>query len=212
MKRLLVLCVLVLAAATIVGAQAKKGPILDKVYIDVRTSQEIGLKDTAEGKTDVFFEYVTGPTYSALPADTKAKVDAYSIPALTYSLLLNPIPNKAPYLWKVGGKDTFNPLAIKEVRFAINFLINRKQIVDEILGGNGKVMFTMASPGQPGTYKYNLIGSKFGFTVTGNATVASGGTISVAGMGLRGANQAGNINAGETYKYAGGSYVTLPEK
>jgi len=98
MKRLLVLCVLVLAAATLVTAQTKKGPILDKVYIDVRMSQEIGLKDTAEGKTDVFFEYVTGPTYSALPADTKAKVDAYSIPALTYSLLLNPIPNKDAYL------------------------------------------------------------------------------------------------------------------
>jgi peptide/nickel transport system substrate-binding protein len=166
MKRIISVVFLVLAATVLVSAQAKKGPIVDKVYIDVRMQQEIGLKDTAEGKTDVFYEYVTGPTFSALPADTKAKLDAYAVPALTYSLLLNPIPNKAPYLHKVGGKDVFNPLAIKEVRFALNFLVSRKQIVDEILGGNGKEMFTMASPGQPGTYRYNLIGSKFGFTVT----------------------------------------------
>jgi peptide/nickel transport system substrate-binding protein len=172
MKRIIAIFILVVAATVVVSAQtapaAKKGPIVDKVYIDVRMSQEIGLKDAAEGKTDVFFEYVTGPTYSALPADTKVKLDAYAIPALTYSLFMNPIPNKAPYTWKVGEKTVFNPLAITEVRFAMNFLISRKQIVDEILGGNGKAMFTMASPGQPGTYRYNLIGSKFGFTEAGN--------------------------------------------
>jgi peptide/nickel transport system substrate-binding protein len=172
MKRIISIFVLIVAAAMVVSAQTapavKKGPIVDKIYVDVRMSQEIGLKDAAEGKTDAFWELVTGATYSALPADTKAKLDAYAVPALTYSLLLNPIPNKAPYTVKVGEKTLFNPLAITEVRFALNFLINRKQIVDEILGGNGGIMFTMATPGQPGTYKYNLIASKFGFTPAGN--------------------------------------------
>jgi len=169
MKRIISILILVVAAAAMVSAQtAKKGPIVDKIYVDVRMSQEIGLKDAAEGKTDVFWEMVTGPTYSALPADTKAKLDAFAVPALTYSLLINPTPNKAPYTVQVGDKLQFNPLAITEVRFALNFLINRKQIVDEILGGNGGVMFTMATPGQPGTYRYNLIASKFGFTETGN--------------------------------------------
>jgi peptide/nickel transport system substrate-binding protein len=169
MKRIISVLVLIVAAAAVVSAQTvKKGPIVDKVYVDVRMSQEIGLKDAAEGKTDIFWEMVTGPTYSALPADSKAKLDAFASPALTYSLLINPTPNKAPYTWKVGEKLQFNPLAITEVRFALNFLINRKQIVDEILGGNGGLMYTMATPGQPGTYKYNLISSKFGFTATGN--------------------------------------------
>jgi peptide/nickel transport system substrate-binding protein len=172
MKRIMFLFVLIVAAAALLSAQTtstvKKGPIVDKVYIDVRMQQEIGLKDAAEGKTDVFYEYVTGPTFSALPADTKAKLEAYAVPALTYSLFLNPIPNKAPYTWKVGDKTVFNPLAITEVRFALNFLISRKQIVDEILGGNGAPMFVMATPGQPGTYRYNLIASKFGFTAAGN--------------------------------------------
>ena len=148
MKRIISIFILVVAATTLVSAQTvKKGPVVDKVYIDVRMSQEIGLKDAAEGKTDIFYESVTGPTFSALPADTKAKLEAYSVPLLTYSLLMNPIPNKAPYTLKVGEKTLFNPLAITEVRFALNFLISRKQIVDEILGGNGQPMFTHGEPG-----------------------------------------------------------------
>lgn len=209
MKRIISIFILVLAAAVLVSAQAKKGPIVDKVYIDVRMQQEIGLKDAAEGKTDVFYEYVTGPTFSALPADTKAKLDAYAIPALTYSLLLNPIPNKAPYLHNVGGKDVFNPLAIKEVRFALNFLISRKQIVDEILGGNGKEMFTMASPGQPGTYRYNLIGSKFGFTVAGNEKKAIQDITDAITKASELAELKGKLKKGKDFWEFNGEPVTL---
>ena len=34
---------------------AEKGPLPDKIYWDVRMKEEIGIKDTAEGKTDLFF-------------------------------------------------------------------------------------------------------------------------------------------------------------
>lgn len=168
MKRFLVAFVLVLAAATLVTAQAKKGPIVDKVYFDVRMDESIGMKDTAEGKTDIFLWGVTGATFNSLTADTKAKLSVVNVPSGSWSLMINPIPNKAPYTWTVEGKTYFNPFAIREVRFALNFLINRKQIVDEILGGAGLPMYTMATPGQPGTYKYNLVYAKYGFTATGN--------------------------------------------
>jgi peptide/nickel transport system substrate-binding protein len=169
MKRFLALAILVLSASTLVSAQAaKKGPIVDKVYYDVRMQEDIALKDTAEGKTDVFMWGVQGNVFKALPDDTKAKLDVYNIPSGSWSLMLNPIPNAAPYTVDVDGKTYFNALAIKDVRFALNFLINRKYIVDEITGGAGGPMFTMATPGQPGTYKYNLMASKFGFTATGN--------------------------------------------
>jgi peptide/nickel transport system substrate-binding protein len=169
MKRVLLIAVLVLAAGTLVFAQsAKKGPIVDKVYFDVRMQEDIALKDTAEGKADVFMWGVQGNVFKALPDAVKAKLDVYNIPSGSWSLMLNPIPNAAPYQVEVDGKTYFNALAIREVRFALNFLINRKYIVDEITGGAGGPMFTMATPGQPGTYKYNLIASKFGFTTTGN--------------------------------------------
>jgi peptide/nickel transport system substrate-binding protein len=50
----------------------------------------------------------------------------------------------------------------------LNFLINRQYIVDEILGGAGFPMFSMATPGQPGTMRYNKIVEEFGFTAEGD--------------------------------------------
>ena len=45
----------------------------------------------------------------------------------------------------VGGKTSFNPFAIREVRFAMSFLIRRRYLVDEILGGDGEPV-TMKFP------------------------------------------------------------------
>ena len=149
-------------------AEEVKGPIVDKVYINVKMKAEIGLKDAAEGLTDIFFFGVGGPVISGLDQATRDKLDLYTVPGGNWSLLLNPIPNKAPYLVKTGEGDVFNPFAIREVRFAMNNLIDRKYIVDEILFGAGGPTFTMATPGQPGTYKYNLLAQRMGFTEEGD--------------------------------------------
>lgn len=149
-------------------AEVKKGPIADKIYVNVRMKQEIALKDVAEGLSDVLFTGVDGPIVSSLDKETRDKLDLYSVPSGSWSLLMNPIPNQAPYLVDVDGTDTFNPFAIQKVRYAINFLIDRKYIVDEILGGAGGPMLSMATPGQPGTYKYNVVASKMGLNETGD--------------------------------------------
>jgi peptide/nickel transport system substrate-binding protein len=158
---------LIVAAASLLSAQAK-GPVVDRVLFDVRMQEDIGLKDTAAGRTDVFLYPVQGNTFRALPADTQKKLDVYNVPSGSWSLMINPIPNQAPYTVTVDGKEYFNPFAIRDVRYALNFLINRKYIVDEILGGAGGPMFTMATPGQPGTYRYNLIPVKLGMTPAGD--------------------------------------------
>lgn len=149
-------------------AAEKKGPIVDKIYVNVKMKEEIGLKDVAEGLSDIFFYGTDGPVIMGLDQATRDKLDMYIVPAGSWSLLFNPIPNQAPYLVKVAEKDYFNPFAMREIRFAMNFLINRKYIVDEILLGTGKPAFTMATAGQPGTYRYNLIASKMGFSDEGD--------------------------------------------
>lgn len=160
-----VLCLLVLSSTVFA---AEKGPFLDRVYFDVRMQQDIGIQDVAAGKSDIFYYGVDGPAIQGLDRATLDKLEIYSIPSGSWSLLLNPIPNEAPYTVTVDGKEYFNPFAIREVRFAINHLINRQYIVDEILGGAGGAMMTMATPGQPGTYRYNLIASKLGLTPEGD--------------------------------------------
>lgn len=146
----------------------KVGPVADKIYVNVRMKEEIALKDVAEGLSDVFFFGVEGPVIMGLDQATRDKLDIYSVPSGWWSLLFNPIPNEAPYIVKADKKEYFNPFAIREVRFAMNFLINRKYIVDEILAGAGGPMFTMATPNQPGTYRYTLVASRMGLTAEGD--------------------------------------------
>ncbi|MEN6297672.1 MAG: ABC transporter substrate-binding protein, partial [Rectinema sp.] len=75
----------------------------------------------------------------------------------------------APYTFQAkDGRTIFNPLAIREVRYAINWLIDRKKIVDEILLGAGEPMITAQTQGQPGTYRFNLVPAKLGMTARGN--------------------------------------------
>lgn len=160
-----------LLTLSVVAAEVK-GPFVDSVYFDIRMQEEIGLKDTIEGRTDVFMEGLPGPLIKGLDQASLNKIDLYNVPSGSLSILMNPIPNAAPYTVKVEGKDIFNPLAIREVRFAINTLINRQYIVDEILGGAGGPMFTMTTPGQPGTVPYELNAAKMGFSASGDEATA----------------------------------------
>lgn len=169
MKKALIAFTVALCVTFSVSAQAKVGPIADKIIFDTRMDQSIGIKDTAAGKTDVFFYGLDGKTFRGISAADKAKLDVYAIPSGSWSLMLNPVPNKAPYtVTTKDGQVHFNPLAIREVRYALNWLIDRKKIVDEILLGDGEPMFTPMTPGQPGTYKYNLIAAKLGMSPRGN--------------------------------------------
>ncbi len=165
---LLIISVILIAVLFAFGQSTVKGPIVDNILVDVRMQEDIGLKDTAEGKTDLFYWGVQGNVFKALPANVREKLDVYKIPSGSWSLMLNPIPNKAPYTVKTNDGEFFNPLAITEVRYALNWLIDRKYIVDEILGGDGDPCFTPMTPGQPGVYKYNLIASKLGMTAKGD--------------------------------------------
>jgi len=167
MKKGLVVLALVLCAVT-AFAQVKVGPAVDKVIFDVRMDQNIALKDTVEGKTDIFFGEVPAVYFNKLSDADKAKLDVYTVPSLTFSLIMNPAPNKAPFTLEAEGKTQFNPFAIREFRYAMNWLIDRQKIVNEILMGAGFPMFTMGTPGQPGTYRYNLVASQLGMSARGN--------------------------------------------
>lgn len=143
--------------------------LIDKIIYEVRTDMTIAIKDVADGRADLMASGIDGGIYLSLSESDLDKLDTYAVPSGSWSLLFNPVPNKAPYtVTTKDGKTHFNPLAIKEIRFAMNFLIDRKKLIDEILKGAGQPSFTQATPGQPGTYRYNLIPSKMGITENGN--------------------------------------------
>ncbi len=148
--------------------KAVRGPMVDKIFINTKMRNDLGLKDTAEGISDVYWNPVSGTDINALDKETLDKMELYTAPSGSWSLFLNPVPNKAPYLVEKDGDNQFNPFAIRDVRYAINYLIDREYIVDEILGGAGGAMLTAATPAQPGTYKYTVLANKLGMTTTSN--------------------------------------------
>jgi len=205
----IVLVLIMLMTSFVIGEEVVKGPYVDKVFVNIRTQEEIGLKDAAEGLTDIFFWGVDGSTFFGLDNDTVSKLEVYNIPSGSWSLLLNPIPNAAPYQWEREGVTYFNPFAIKDVRFAINFLINRKYMVDEILNGAGSPMFDAFTPGQPGVYKYNLLGNEFGFTPEGNETKALKDIEDAMNAAAKLPENAGRLKKGDKYWEFDGEPVTI---
>lgn len=82
------------------------------------------LTELSAGKMDI---YITGLKIAAskqLPQN--AGVKGFQAPASSISLILNPAPER-------DGK--LNPFSIKEVRQAVNYLVNRQFITQDIYGG-----------------------------------------------------------------------------
>lgn len=157
------------ANSPIKAEKAKNGVYADKVIYSVFMDESVGLKDVVEGRLDMVYTGTPSVLINGLSDTDREKIDIYSVPSGSLALWLNPIPNKAPYtVTTTAGEEVFNPLAIREVRYALNFLVNRKQIVDEVLLGYGSPMFTLINPDVPGSYKYNLLPAKLGMTDTGD--------------------------------------------
>jgi len=141
---LLILIVLVPSFNTLDGLEASdKGAYTDNIrfiqYLDGNTA----LQEIRAGNLDTYYFRIPLETVSSISNDSNVKI--YEKNAGSFAFLLNPAPSKNP--------NILNPFQFKEIRFAINYLINREFIVDEILNGYGNVQidaFGISSPEHEG--------------------------------------------------------------
>ena len=183
-RRGLALVAVVLSAASLAAQTAQtvqtakvKGPIVDKVLFNARSQEDLGLMDVAAGKSDMWIYGTAGSVFNRLPADIRMKLEPYSVEGASYvGLLLNPYPNKLPYISDASidalGKAQFNPLAISKVRYSLNWLINRQKVVDEVFDGAGLPIYTPVIPGLPNASRFNLVAAKLGMSAQGNESKA----------------------------------------
>ena len=94
-------------------------------YLDGNTA----LQELKAGKLDTYFFRIPLETVSSISNDSNLRI--YEKNAGSFGFLLNPAPSKNP--------NILNPFQFKEIRFAINYLINREFVVDEILNGYGSI-------------------------------------------------------------------------
>jgi peptide/nickel transport system substrate-binding protein len=172
MRKHLLACILILAASAASAQGVRKGPIADRISVDVRTEEEAAPKEAADGTIDLFAHGVPWSIFASLPKEMKDRLEVYTAPAGILSILINPVPDAPPYTVTVGGATYFNPFAIREVRYAMNFLLDRKRIATEILKGFGGASFTPAAPGLPGASRYNFLAAAMGITAAGDESRA----------------------------------------
>jgi peptide/nickel transport system substrate-binding protein len=154
----------------------EKGPPLDVIYFDVRTSQDVGIADTAAGKTDVFLWPASEAVWESTSEEIIKNLKLVKTASGFWSLVFNPVqdsPEVPGVVTTTGGEVHFNPFAIREVRYAMNWLIDRKYIIEEVLAGGGAPMYSSVQPSEPATRNIEQVFTDLGLTDTGNFDLAN---------------------------------------
>ncbi|MFY9300529.1 MAG: ABC transporter substrate-binding protein [Candidatus Nitrosotenuis sp.] len=117
------------------AAFAEKGTYVDSVQFIQYLDESTAIEEVKKGSLDLY--------YSRIPSELIQNQDIENLQVFyatggSYSLLLNP----------AQGKE-FNPFYYQEVRFALNYLVDRKLVVDELMGGNGVPMVSNYGPFDP---------------------------------------------------------------
>jgi len=117
-------------------AFADKGSYVDKIQFIQYSDENTALEEVKNGNLDIY--------YSAIPFDrisdpqSREGLKIFQSTGQSYSLLVNPAPS-----------EKFNPFSIRDIRFALNYLVDRELIVDELLGGYGVPMVSAYKPFDP---------------------------------------------------------------
>ena len=160
-----------------VTAQATRGPRAETItYVGVTTTDK-GIKGVETGDFDAFM-------WEVLPDDLeKAGADLSKlrlIPALRFFDVLDINAYSDPNEMGACGLATrprdgvvvFNPFAIREIRFQLNNLINRKYIGNELLKGGAEPAFTYISVSHPAWRYIKDVADRLGLREEGNELLA----------------------------------------
>ena len=117
-------CILFIAAFiafAVPAAYAEKGAYLDGVDFVQYLDENTALEEIAAGNLDTYYfripaERLEDPSY-------RENLQVFESPGGFYSILVNP-----------AESDTFNPFSMRDVRYALNYLIDRKLVVNELMG------------------------------------------------------------------------------
>jgi peptide/nickel transport system substrate-binding protein len=116
-------------------AQEVKGPAVDRIIFRGLGSQDIAEQEIRAGNIDIFFYNLKSEAARALRA--RGDLTLVEVPSSTVSIVLNPAP--AP-------SGELNPFSMREVRYAMQFLVDREAIATRFYGGLAMPMYTHVSP------------------------------------------------------------------
>lgn len=137
---------------TAVPAVSAKGPASDAILFKAVPVESAG--DAVQtGEIDYYIFGVTPAQAEEL--EGAPGITLYSAPSVSYEIVTNPAP--AP-------EGELNPLSMREVRFALNYLVNRENIADQVYKGFASPQVTFLSMYDPDFITIQDIIAKYNFT------------------------------------------------
>ena len=101
-------------------------------YLDENTA----LEETKKGNLDIYYYKISPDRLEDNTSRENLKV--YESTGGSYSLLVNP-----------AESEEFNPFSNTDARYALNYLVDRKLIVNELMGGFGNPIISYYGPSDP---------------------------------------------------------------
>ncbi len=118
-----------LVASAIPNASAEKGTFVDEIKFIQYLDENTALEEVRNGNLDLYFFRVSSDRLS--DSQSRQGIQVFESTGGYYSILANP-----------AVSEKFNPFSIKEIRFALNYLVDRNLIVNELIGGYGTPMIS----------------------------------------------------------------------
>ena len=133
------LVIILALSIVIVGTNqvfAEKNVFFDSVKFIQYLDENTALEEVRNGNLDMYYYRISSDRLENSQA--REGLQVFDSTGGSYSILVNPAESKV-----------FNPFSIKEVRFALNYLVDRKLIVNELMGGYGSPIISYYGPSDP---------------------------------------------------------------
>jgi len=136
--KLLLVFILALTVISLIhnDSFAEKSTFFDSVKFIQYLDENTALEEVRNGNLDIYYDRISSDRLENQKSLKGLKV--FDSTGGYYSILVNP-----------AESNDFNPFSIKDVRFALNYLIDRKLIVNELMGGYGAPMISYYNPSDP---------------------------------------------------------------
>ena len=137
MKLLLVFLLAISLSLSSLGySYADKGTYVDSIQFIQYLDENTALEEVRNGNLDMYYYRI--PSDRIESSKAREGLQVFDSTGGSYSILVNP-----------ASSEKFNPFSLQEVRFALNYLVDRKLIVNELMGGYGTTMVSNYSPFDP---------------------------------------------------------------
>ncbi|MDH3394574.1 MAG: ABC transporter substrate-binding protein [Nitrosopumilus sp.] len=138
MKKLPVIIILVISIVPIMYNEsfAEKNTFFDSVKFIQYLDENTALEEVQNGNLDTYYHTISPDRLENY--QDREGLQVFDSTGGSYSILINP-----------AESDKYNPFSNRDIRFALNYLVDRKLIVNELMGGYGSPIISYYGPTDP---------------------------------------------------------------